>query len=368
MVKIGILTFHNAPNYGAIFQCYALQETVKSLGAECEIINYQCAKINQNNNPDFIHAVPFYTRFYKFFYRRNHIIKRYSRFRKFAYQYLNISAECYDTGNIVSVENKYDKFIVGSDQVWNPTITGNDSAYYLDFVSAKEKKFSYAASFGSSDIIKQDLFYIQNKLYDFSQISCREKSALSILNLCNARLDIDPVLLLEKDQWNKIAASNCSDNYILVYMVQYDWDLLKKALKFSYRHQYKLILIYAHFSLKEAALVFREKLHKIIRMDTISPNHFLGMLKNARIIITNSFHGTAFALIFHKQIIIKIKTPDGIINQRIADLLRDYKIKSSDHEIMHFTNNNELDWIKTDDITNEKRQVSLSYIKTILQR
>lgn len=368
MNKTGILTFHNAPNYGAVFQCYALQETVKSLGAECEIINYQCDKIVHNNNPDFIHKIPVYVRFYKFFYRRNRIIKRYNGFKYFANQYLHISAKTYNAESIRSATNQYDRFIVGSDQVWNLSITGNDFTYYLDFVSDKEKKYSYAASFGNIDIISSDLYNIQDRLSNFSQISCREKSALRLLDNCNVRVDVDPVLLLKKEQWEKMAICSCSNDYILVYMVQYDWDLLLKAVKSAQKLKYKIVLIYAHFCLKELPVIIRERLYRITRQDTVCPNEFLGMVKNAKIMITNSFHGTIFSLIFHKQLIIKIKTPGGGANQRISDLLNDYGIDHSDHDIIKHTDDKELDWIKIDNITEKKRKASLAYIKMIVQK
>lgn len=140
--KIGILTFQRAVNYGASLQMYALQKTVKELGAEAEIIDYDCLRISDCYQAFplralvhprlFLHAVLNYK-------EQSH---RNQKFEQFEKKHMTFS-EKLDKKALPHVADRYDAYIVGSDQVWNPLITGGDSAYFLDFVKDRQKKFAY---------------------------------------------------------------------------------------------------------------------------------------------------------------------------------------------------------------------------------
>lgn len=202
--KIGILTFQRAVNYGASLQMYALQKTVKELGAEAEIIDYDCLRISDCYQAFplralvhprlFLHAVLNYK-------EQSH---RNQKFEQFEKKHMTFS-EKLDKKALPHVADRYDAYIVGSDQVWNPLITGGDSAYFLDFVKDRQKKFAYAASFGVSS---WPVGYLSagKMLEDFRAISTREKTWEGIVRAVTEKMpplsvSVDPVFLLGRAIW-----------------------------------------------------------------------------------------------------------------------------------------------------------------------
>lgn len=202
--KIGILTFQRAVNYGASLQMYALQKTVKELGAEAEIVDYDCPWISDCYQAFplralvhprlFLHAVLNYK-------EQSH---RNQKFEQFEKKHMTFS-EKLDKKALPHVADRYDAYIVGSDQVWNPLITGGDSAYFLNFVKDRQKKFAYAASFGVSS---WPVGYPSagKMLEDFRAISTREKTWAGIVRAVTEKMpplsvSVDPVFLLGRAIW-----------------------------------------------------------------------------------------------------------------------------------------------------------------------
>lgn len=149
MKKVGILTFQQAVNYGAVLQMYALQKIVSELGYDVEIINYDSPKIAEGYNPFHYQNIwkpkAFLSDVLNCFSR----IERNQKFNAFIQENMKLSS-LISKDKLVEIADYYDYYIVGSDQVWNPDITGDDSTYFFDFVIRNEKKLSYAASFGVS--------------------------------------------------------------------------------------------------------------------------------------------------------------------------------------------------------------------------
>ena len=200
MSKIGILTFHFADNYGAVLQCLALQEKCKELGCDVEIINYKPYQMItwKSRVKQLVHKSPQQRLFQSF--RDNHFIMSTNR-------------------------SKFDCVVVGSDQVWNPSIIGFDDYWF----SPKENYghiCSYAASFGKTEFGEDDYKWIREKLESFDEISCRERSGVEIVRKClnrSAELVVDPVLLLTKEDWNSVVNdavnSGRTKKYIFVYLI-----------------------------------------------------------------------------------------------------------------------------------------------------
>lgn len=326
-MKIGILTFQYANNYGALLQAYALRKYLLNLGHEVYILNYDNSMLymkNRNLKKKILTCV--WDIFSKIL-GKNKRLKKFEIFRK-----KNLEISMSVMKNIEEIRayvanTKYDAYIVGSDQVWNPYITSNDSVYCLSFAT-NEKKIAYAASFGISCFplnLEENFIKYINK---FNFVSVRENTGKDILNKMNyqdVRVVLDPVFLLEKKQWEKLAITNINYSYILCYYMPGDKVCEKKIKKIAEnlrnRFGYKIINI------------GRKEYHKFINdgKDIIdaSPNEFLGYFKNAKFIVTNSFHGTAFSLIFEKEFYSVVNLSinnETKLSSRITDLLQNVEL------------------------------------------
>ena len=212
-MKVALLSFHTAYNYGAALQAYALQRTVEKSGAECEYINYQ--------NDHRAHAYDMKYHFRNSLANKNvfgaaksllgmpAMAARAKGFNKFYSDYLRTTEEVYkNSAEAAQLNGKYDKFIVGSDQVWNSINNGSDTAFMLDFVEDNAKKISYSSSFGVSSLDPDSATVYGNLLKQFSRLSTRESIGTQIIEDVSGRkahLVLDPVFLIGRDEWDKIA-------------------------------------------------------------------------------------------------------------------------------------------------------------------
>ena len=175
MKKVGIVTFHRALNYGAVLQSYALQKTVSSLGAECEIVDYICPKITADYKPFRIYKNDLLKSFAKSCVMVRRRAKRRDAFKSFFNNYLVKSKKSYTPQNIGELKSDYDLFISGSDQVWSPRCVGFDPAYFLTFADDKQK-YSYAASFAVPTLPDEFIDEYKKRLNGFQKFSVREPS------------------------------------------------------------------------------------------------------------------------------------------------------------------------------------------------
>lgn len=294
-MKIGILTFHCANNYGAVLQAYGLQEYLKELGHEVFIIDYQ-PKYLTSLYRTFVTETPRGSIFVKLEYTvRNFLIapirlKRNIAFQKFRETFLN----CIDF-DFNDVKNDFDIFVFGSDQIWNPQITnGFDKIFFGDFPAVRDKKIiSYAASAGSVSNINgiQEKEYIQKQLSKFYAIGVREKSLSEALEPTLCTLTIDPVLLAGKDVFSKIAHYMIKGNYLLLFQVSYDYKVEGVALKIAREKGLPVVKINSSSeSLKDKGIISHA-----------SPELFLSYIRNASYVVTSSFHGVAFSILFERN-------------------------------------------------------------------
>lgn len=320
-MKIGILTFHCAHNYGAVLQCYALQEFLKGLGHDVEIIDYR---------PNYLLAP------YKIFkasrtgsliFRIKSFIKslltlrrsyiRHKKFYNFINNYLNLSKERNH------IPDKYDVYITGSDQIWNPQITnGFDSNYFAEYSFPKGHKIyiSYAASMEAKKLSDLEANYYKNHLNNFDFISVREKTLSDLLQpLTNKKITtvLDPTLIVDKKAWDRLAIlPKNKHKYILVYQVRTHKCVLKIAKKIADKFNAKIIEIGAWVDLYD----------KKYREEGKSPEEFIGYVKNSLLVITTSFHGTIFSIINEKPF---YYIDLGInIDSRVRSLLNDLNLES----------------------------------------
>lgn len=245
MKNIGILTFHRAFNYGAVLQAYALRITFIRLNCKCDIINYS-SYIDEDYNitPKYKGSVKEFIfdffRIYPKFMKKRKFIGFYKNF-------LNVDFNNTIDINLLNGLNEiYDLFVSGSDQVFNLNLTNGDKTYFLDFVTDSSKKFSYSASFGLSYLNTDDKNLYTTLLAGFNKISVREIQGQKIIkDLLNIEPDItlDPSFLLDKETWKEKAVPNKYSDYILLYTISLPDRVLKFAENLSRTTGYKLIFI-----------------------------------------------------------------------------------------------------------------------------
>ena len=318
-MKIGILTFHCAINYGAVLQAYGLQEYLKSLGHEVYIIDYRPHYLLElyriiRWKHDSKNSI---TRNFKWVLRQCLTLpirwRRNKKFCQFVNKYLNLYSL-----DLNKSDNNFDMFIFGSDQIWNPCITyGFDKVYFGDFPAAKNKKLvSYAASVGSvSFLTPQDTIYLKSKLKSFSLITVRERILANYLKEeCGiiAKVAPDPVLLAGYDIYVNLAIEIKEKSpYLLLFTLGRDEATIKTAHEIAKQKQLQIVEI---MSSKES--LYNRKIKQ-----TLSPCEFLGYLKYASFVVTSSFHGTVFSILFKKEF--KVVLCNEMIGERINSLLKD---------------------------------------------
>lgn len=312
--KIATLTFHRAINYGAILQTYALQKSLEKLGCDTEVLDYRSDFLENLHNP---HNISKYKSFLHYCYSvlKNRVKKDNRKaFREFSESYLKIS-EKYSKSNIKNAADEYKAVIVGSDQVWNYNCTDFDKTYFLDFLSDKKQKYSYAASIGVKLEDGKICGEYKSLLSDFSVLSVREEQARMELNKLDlfSQTSLDPTLLLSGDEWRKIAVKPKGNfkKYVLVYVITPTKSIFDIAKKLSRKYGMEIIYIneflFNKFGVKNKS--------------RITPNEWLWLFDNADFIVTNSFHGTAFSVNLKKQFYVEPLPVKTNVNSRIYDFL-----------------------------------------------
>ncbi len=307
-MKVGILTFHNAHNYGAVLQAYALKRTIEILGNDVDIINYRNSAIEKEYDTDIKKVLGIKKKYFRnpgFLlykikeykqrnYRKEAYLEKHRKFTAFINRYLLDGNDKVFALDDLKNTN-YDAFIVGSDQVWNVWLTdGLDPVYLLDFKTSA-KKISYSASRGNVDMPNNEKKYFTKCIKEFDNVSVREeilKNELIDMGIKNAIVTSDPTLLIEKNEYEDMLKDIDEKKYLLAYFVYENDEMMKIAKKIADDNQLKLIDI--HYFLQK-----KYKLNN--QLANIGPEEFLGYIKNAEIVITNSFHGTIFSIIFEKQ-------------------------------------------------------------------
>ncbi|EEY83323.1 hypothetical protein HMPREF0103_1564 [Bacteroides sp. 2_1_33B] len=349
-MKIAILTYSSAYNYGAILQCYALQEKIKMMGHSCAVINYQCRGIIEQyafQKKLNIASVKRNVFWLLSFFKRN----KMDRFR----QNLQLTKPLFKS-DILKIEKDYDCFIVGSDQVWNKDCTNGDETFFLDFIKDSKKKNSYAASFGkiSIDPMYEDRYRIL--LSSFNNISLREKTGVDIVKKMTGRECVnvlDPVFLISRKDWMKFVYP-IEGKYIFVYQLVSDLSTLKYAYCLSKHLGYKLYI----YSSEIHAIIYGEVLLNMGVED------FLSYIRNAELVITDSFHCSAFSIIFNTQFYSKLRVNDSA-NTRIEGLLNMFNIKSRLLDVENDASIDRIDYSVVNDILDEEQKQSNDFLNLI---
>ena len=289
-MKTGIITFQNANNYGAVLQAFALQKTMEKLGHKVSIINYDSPNMGLKSD-------------------------QLDSFKGFTAEYLNLTEE-YDEIDDIDVKG-YDLLITGSDQVWNPSLTRSDSAYFLGFASSYTKTASYAASIGiEGDELEGYRDFFKTNLIKIDHVSVRESAQKEFLQSIideEIAVNLDPTLLLEAEEYsNHLNISRKNGNHIFMYSNNTDAKILDFVNLLSLQTGMEIIAV---TRMDEMLFVDGSKVFKYV-----SPIIWLNALASAAIVITDSFHGFMFSLIFEKPFYIYTKNRKNIT--RITEVMK----------------------------------------------
>lgn len=313
-MKICTITCQNAYNYGARLQTYALAHYLQQQGQEVEVIDYR---------PDYMRgevkmlfwpglSVKQWGKLILQLPDRVRAKRRKPYFDNFSKVYIPLTKRIYwSIDELRANAPKADLYIAGSDQIWNTEFrNGTDSGYYLDFGDSSVRRISYAASIATEDIIPIARDFVRANLARFDAISVREHSALTILNSLGYKGTevLDPVFLLYKDEWNEIAdETGNGKKYVLVYDFMNSPLVRKEAERIAKEQHLKI------FSIGDKRFGYCDKNYIYA-----GPRTFLGLIKHATHVVSNSYHGTAFAMLFGVPYSV-IDREDGL-NIRMRDL------------------------------------------------
>lgn len=353
-----IITFHRALNYGAALQAYALQESIKKLGGEPTVINYACPKIESIYRPyDGSHCGSMTAKIKKYL-KSPQLVKKRRAFDSFENEYLNLTELLTDRDDFSLLNDRFGNFITGSDQVFNPDASGGDMRYFLDFVSDDNKISAYGASFGY-DHLPPGYEKVGELLKRFDNITVREKTGTGIaesLSGKTANSVLDPTLLLQESEWKNIISlpAGTPEQFILVYMMEGCSYTIDRARELAKHHDCRLVLV-------NPTLQQQYKCRDFKQYTSISPQEFAGLFNYAEQVVTNSFHGLAFSLIFHKTFY--CETSNAAKSSRITDLLDVLGLRG---HLLPNGNGTDIDWAAVDVKLDELRAKSVDLLSDMI--
>ena len=319
-MRVALITIFQVPNYGSVLQAYATQTLLENIGAHCEIIDYKYP-----NGWHWKHGAARPSRI------RSVIRKLFPSNKKcvldrFRNEYFNLTKSFRNIDELESADwTSFDAFIVGSDQVWNYRFVLGDPVFLLSFVPACKLRFSVASSFAQKTLPERFRELYKRELCKFSAISVRENNGAYIINHelqieNNVKVLLDPTLLLSKEDWlNAIPRSDFRKKrpYILFYMWTYAFEprpyIFDVVKFFQEKEGYDVIALEGYTKPENA--------HGVVMENCVNSTipEFIDLFINADLVITSSFHGTAFAVNFGIPLISVI--PDGNEDDRQTTLL-----------------------------------------------
>lgn len=295
---------------------------------------------------------------------------RIQRFDRFNRQHITNGPFRLGTKGVSRVlVKRYDFFIVGSDQVWNTGFTNvrNKLSHLLLSFAPDEKRVAYAASFGRFDIDKDYRHCFEKELSRFKAISVREKAGVSMVEQCGASAEVvlDPTMLLPCDQWEEIAVKPvflpCGE-YIVTYFLGGMDDRVKDYTR-SVAGGRNIVKLYDVYTPKEQI--------EDGEAYCAAPDEFLWIIAHASCVLTDSFHGAVFSILYHKPFIVfeRLNTSEGgQMGSRIDTLLNTFQLEECRGDIHNpAIDPKDQDWKKVEVLLEQKRRQSLAFLKNALE-
>lgn len=328
MKKVAILTWLNNENYGSILQAYALQAFIKNNGYNVVDIDYDASNraklINwiKNRNSLNLFGDKIKRKTSKIFSKNTiDFSQRKLKFKDFKKENIVTTRKYSSPKELIELRNKYDIYVCGSDQIWSPKLM--NPVFYFSFLDKDDYKISYAPSLGVSNIDDRKKELIKELLKGFNFISVREekgKELLKDLTKKDITVQLDPTLLLCKEDWEKllINRNNINNEYIFLYLLTPNDKYIEKVKEIAKRENLNVKVVLTDIGPYNTG--FEE-------LSDVGPLDWLALIKGAKYVFTDSFHGSIFSIIFNKQFILFKRFNDmkkGSENSRIINLSKKF--------------------------------------------
>ena len=373
---IAIISYHKEPNYGTMLQAYALAQAIRNLGKDCRYLDY--VKMRKHPLPLLL------LRKLKHFIERR-VLRRNSlgefaffntepfsaimqRFNSFHDEHIPVDNNTYYIDTVAQTANDYERYIVGSDQTWSPLL--NQHPYtqnFLEFCPSGTKKSSYAPSIGTLAPPQQYVNRMAGALKTFDYLSCREKSNCQTLSETLDRpveYVVDPTLLLDEREWMKVSCDGSTPQqpYILAYILGTKHCISDFAEELGKSQSLPVYYIATR----------PEFLHRDHVIADAGPAEFISLIKNARYVVTDSFHGTIFSINFNVNFYSFTKraglshNDNANDNDRIPAILAEYGLSERFHndDDKHFSP--DIDFTAVNATLAVRRQCSAEYLHKII--
>ena len=354
--KALITTFHCCPNYGAVLQAYGLQEYLASLFSDVQILDYRpLSLVGQYKYINTYSLASILMSLWSLpsFYRKKRAFKRFEK-------NLHITTESFDH-KVDITQQAFDYCFLGSDQIWNPEITdGFDSVYFGDVpFPIGVKKIAYAASIGKSFFTEEETVQFKALTARIDEISMREEEAKDLVKKVTGRtaaVVVDPTILSGCDCFKKFIHKVRYSHYIFVYTLRSDSGAIEVANQIATSKGLQIVQV----SGVRKGLHFPK--HKVIYDAGVED--FLSLIYHADYVVTDSFHGTAFSILFHKGFItIPHKTRGG----RMVSLLSKAGLLSRlSHQLTDELLRETIDWFDVDKRIDQVREESKNFLKSAI--
>lgn len=314
-MNVGIVTGYRIVNYGSVLQAYATQQAINSLGYETKLIRFE------NSERDLFRYLGILRNLCSIYHwnlriekirsRKNRATEpskgRKEKFLSFIENNMIETVPLKGGRALVEECRNFEVLVAGSDQIWHPS---NRPLHYftLDFAS-NIKKISYASSFGVNKLPLQMKYGYKKALQTFDYITVREKKGVEIINDLglSAHLVVDPTLLLSYEEWSRVAVNDVKDGeYIFCYFLGSRDEGRIKALEMKKMTGLPIIAISGVDDYIEIDNTYADE-----KLDIIGPGEFLGLIKNAKYVFTDSFHCSVFSIIFKKDFYVFKRFSEG---------------------------------------------------------
>ena len=374
MKKVAIVTLIGYYNYGNRLQNYATQEVIRGLGYKVQTVVYYKRVVAKKGPLNVVikrKMVSFFNKTNKERYHafknklintlyKDLIYERHEAFKLFTQMNISETDVLYDDYIFNDLPDDYNFFVTGSDQVWHPFI-GDKPLYFLTF-APKEKRIAYAPSFGVAELPESCLEDYKKYISEIPHLSVREQSGADIIKKLTGRdaaVLVDPTLMLTGEKWmsvSKPAVHKPSRRYLLTYFLGELSNDAKKLIK--------TIAIHRNLEVVQLA-TFKDK-----KRFTADPAEFIDYVNSSDIVLTDSFHGTAFSILFEKPFIVFDRIHEGpSMVTRVETLLSKFKLESRKWQNMKNKNMNdlfEIDFSHVPSILEAERKKALDFLKTAL--
>lgn len=357
MKKASIITLQYIDNYGSVLQTYATQEIFRSIGYESEIVNYT----RENCTYSFQRKLAFqryrsrggiislYPIAKLLECRWSFIIKKRTKvFDSFRNKYINLSKEYSTAEELLNDPPIADVYVTGSDQTWNAEYNGGVlGEYFLNYAPHNAKKIALSASIGTESIAQEFAEAMAHYVNTYDGVSVREQSAvvaLESIGYSKAVHVLDPTLMLSGDEWtHSLRLKETDKPYVFMYQLNDNIKMLDFAAQIARDNNIELIIITPKYRGAKCK-------HRVIK--SCKPEHFLALLKNAKYVVTDSFHGTAFSFNFNKNVFVFNPPKYSTRIKSILDLLdSDFRLVKDEH----WRDIEKIDFKKVNRVLSEER-------------